>query len=134
MNKLNKQENQNTEFKESLKLLKEIGETISAFANSGRGTVYIGISDKGKIIDIDIKKNTIENLTNHIKANTDSKIYPEIQIKEIMEYIGKNQRITTKECANLFGFSSDTAQRELFKLRLIRLLIKKALAGNLLCY
>ena len=83
LNELKKGESQNIEFKESLKLIKEIGATISAFSNSGGGTVYIGIPDKGKIIGVDIGSNTIENLANQIKTNTDPQIYPEIEIKEI---------------------------------------------------
>ena len=83
LNELKKGESQNIEFKESLKLIKEIGATISAFSNSGGGTVYIGIPDKGKIIGVDISSNTMENMANHIKTNTDPQIYPEIEIKEI---------------------------------------------------
>lgn len=39
-------ETQSLEFKESLKLKEEIGETISAFSNSDGGAVIVGVSDK----------------------------------------------------------------------------------------
>ena len=38
-------ESQNTEFKDSLRLKKEIGETISSFSNTRGGIILIGISD-----------------------------------------------------------------------------------------
>ncbi|HJH27380.1 MAG TPA: hypothetical protein C5S37_11620 [Methanophagales archaeon] len=38
-------ETQSLEFKESLRLKDEIGETISAFSNSDGGTVIIGVSN-----------------------------------------------------------------------------------------
>jgi len=38
-------ETQSVEFKESLKLKEEIGETVSAFSNSDGGTVIVGVSD-----------------------------------------------------------------------------------------
>ncbi|MCD6456235.1 MAG: putative DNA binding domain-containing protein [Methanophagales archaeon] len=39
-------ETQSVEFKESLKLRDEIGETVSAFSNSDGGTVIVGVSNK----------------------------------------------------------------------------------------
>jgi len=42
---IGKGESQNLEFKESLKLKEEIGETVSAFSNSDGGTVIVGVSD-----------------------------------------------------------------------------------------
>jgi predicted HTH transcriptional regulator len=38
-------ETQSLEFKESLRLKDEIGETVSAFSNSDGGTVIVGVSD-----------------------------------------------------------------------------------------
>ncbi|MCK5177460.1 MAG: putative DNA binding domain-containing protein [Candidatus Aenigmarchaeota archaeon] len=76
-------ESENVEFKESLKLVKEIAQSICAFANTSGGIVCIGISDKGKIIGADIGANTIENLANHIRNNTDSQLYPSINVEEI---------------------------------------------------
>ena len=38
-------ESQDLEFKESLRLKEEIGETVSAFSNSDGGTILVGVSD-----------------------------------------------------------------------------------------
>ena len=40
----------------------------------------IGVSDDGTIIGIDIGRNTLEELANHIKRNTDPAIFPSVKI------------------------------------------------------
>jgi ATP-dependent DNA helicase RecG len=72
-------ENQTVEFKSSLKLMNEIGETISALANTSGGVILIGVSDDGNLLGVDIGKKTMEDLANFIKENTDPKIYPDIK-------------------------------------------------------
>ena len=42
---IDKGETQSVEFKESLGLKDEIGETVAAFSNSDGGTVIVGVSD-----------------------------------------------------------------------------------------
>ena len=80
---IKKGENQKVEFKESLKLLNEIGETLSAFSNTCSGIILIGISDSGKIIGVSIGKNTIEEIVNYIKRSTDPQIYPSIKVEKL---------------------------------------------------
>lgn len=80
---IEKGEGETAEFKESLKLLNEIGETISAFSNSNSGIILIGVSDSGKIIMVSIGKNTVEELANYIKRNTDPQIYPSVNVEEL---------------------------------------------------
>lgn len=80
-------ENQNVEFKSSLSLRNEIGETISAFANTSGGIVLIGVSNEGKVFCVDIGKKTVEDLANWVKENTDPKIYPDVKIHKVN---GKN--------------------------------------------
>ena len=75
-------ESQNLEFKESLRLKDEIGETISALSNSDGGVVLVGVSDGGRVQGVDIGKNTMEELANYIKRNTDPRIFPRIEIVE----------------------------------------------------
>ena len=75
-------ETQSLEFKESLRLKDEIGETVSAFSNSDGGTVIIGVSDDGGVTGVEIGKNTVEELANYIKRNTDPRIFPRIEITE----------------------------------------------------
>jgi len=76
-------ESQSLEFKESLKLKDEIGETVSAFSNSDGGTVIVGVSDSGGSPGVDIGKNTLEELANYIKRSTDPQIFPSVKILEV---------------------------------------------------
>ena len=76
-------ESQSLEFKESLKLKDEIGETVSAFSNSDGGIVVVGVSDSGGIPGVDIGKNTLEELANYIKRNTDPQVFPSVKILEV---------------------------------------------------
>lgn len=73
------------EWKPSLSQINDIIETIVAFANTEGGKVFIGVSKIGKIIGVQIGKDTIENLTNKISQNTDPKVHPKITIKKILE-------------------------------------------------
>lgn len=76
-------ESQNMEFKSSLSLRNEIGNTISAFANTKEGIILIGVSDAGKTIGADVGKKTLENLANWVKENTDPKIYPDLKVHRL---------------------------------------------------
>jgi len=78
-------ETQSLEFKESLRLKDEIGETVSTFSNSDGGIVLVGISDGSGVPGVDIGKNTVEELANHIKRNTDPQIFPIVKILEVGE-------------------------------------------------
>jgi len=80
---IEKGESERIEFKESLSLKSEIGETVSAFSNTNKGKIIIGISDYGKIIGIEVGKKTLEGLANYIKQNTDNHIYPKIIVESI---------------------------------------------------
>jgi len=76
-------ESQSLEFKSSLKLRNEIGETISAFANTSGGVILIGVSDEGKILGVDIGRKTVEDLANWVKENTDPPLYPDVKVHQI---------------------------------------------------
>jgi ATP-dependent DNA helicase RecG len=78
-------ESQNTEFKDSLSLKREIGETVSAFSNAHGGTILIGISDLGDVTGVEVGKRTLEELANYLKLNTDPQIYPEINLCQISD-------------------------------------------------
>jgi len=80
---IEKGESETVEFKESLSLKSEIGETVSAFSNTNKGKIIISVSDSGKIIGIEVGKKTLEGLANYIKQNTDNHIYPKIIVKSI---------------------------------------------------
>ncbi len=70
------------EWKSSLSSVNEIIETICAFANTEGGKILIGISKSGKILGVEIGKDTIEHLTNQISQNTDPKIHPKITVEK----------------------------------------------------
>lgn len=80
---ISKGENENLEFKESLRLEEEIGQTVIAFSNSSGGLILIGVSEAGKLVGIDIGKNTLEELANYIKRNTDPGIFPSMKVMDI---------------------------------------------------
>lgn len=76
-------ESATVEWKPSLSQVNEIIETISAFANTEGGKIFIGISKAGKLIGVQIGKGTVENLTNQISQHTDPRVHPKITIKRI---------------------------------------------------
>ena len=78
-------ESETVEFKKSPSESKEIIKTISAFANTKGGKIFIGISNSGKVPGVKIGKDTIERLTNQITQNTDPKIHPHITVERIDE-------------------------------------------------
>jgi len=84
------EESQQIEFKKSLAERKELLETISAFANSKGGKIFVGIEENKdgsvkEIVGIRIHGKEIENLSNEIKQNTDPVIFPSIEIEKIMD-------------------------------------------------
>ena len=84
-------ESQNLEFKESLRLKDELGETVSGFSNSDGGFILVGVSDGGEPIGVEIGGNTIEELANYIKRNTDPQIFPSVKTVEVGEkFTGMN--------------------------------------------
>jgi len=76
-------EGQCVEFKESLRLLNEIGECISAFSNSNNGVILVGVSDSGKVVGASVGKNSLEELAGFIKRNTDSAVFPRIVVEGV---------------------------------------------------
>ncbi len=76
-------ESMHIEWKPSLSQINEIIEAISAFSNTEGGKVFIGISKSGKLLGLQIGKDTIEKLTNQVSQHTDPKVHPRITIKTI---------------------------------------------------
>lgn len=82
-NLIKKGESERLELKPSLSQIKEIIQTISAFTNKNGGKIIIGASSKGKILGLQVGKDTVERLTNKIFTSLEPKIYPKIEIEEI---------------------------------------------------
>ena len=60
-------ENECLEFKESLWLKEEIGQTVSAFSNANGGLILAGVSNDGKVIGVDIGRNTKKTATRDLQ-------------------------------------------------------------------
>jgi ATP-dependent DNA helicase RecG len=89
MTRFPKTESLTVEFKTSFN--EDVVETLVAFANAKGGTVYVGVSDKGKPQGITIGKETIQNWINEIKNKTGPQIIPEAEVlvinnKEIVSF------------------------------------------------
>jgi len=85
---IKKCESQKIEFKKSLAERKEILKTISAFANSKGGKIFVGIEENKngsvkEIIGMEIRGREIENLSNEIKQNTDPVIFTSINLDKL---------------------------------------------------
>jgi ATP-dependent DNA helicase RecG len=93
-NLINQSEGHNLELKTSTNLKQEIGQAVSAFANTSGGVILVGVSPDGNIVGVDIGKKTVEDLANWIKQNTDPPMYPQILThkvddKDIIEIVIK---------------------------------------------
>lgn len=79
-------ESQTAELKTSLAEKNQILETISAFANTNGGSIYVGLSENRdgsvkEVVGVAIKGKEIETLTNEIKQNTDPTVFPSVTVE-----------------------------------------------------
>ena len=72
-------EGEQVEFKKPTSLTREIIISICAFANKSGGFVLVGVDNQGKIKGQQVSDDTLNNLANAIKLNTDPKLYPQIR-------------------------------------------------------
>lgn len=72
------------EFKSSFNI--EAIEALVAFAKTKGGVVYIGVSDKRKIIGVSLNKETAQHLINEVKCKTAPILIPDV---EILDFEGK---------------------------------------------
>lgn len=78
MTKIPDKESQTVEFKSSFK--EDVVETLVAFSNAKGGTVYVGVSDKGKPLGVSIGQETIQNWVNEVKNKTNPQVIPDIDV------------------------------------------------------
>lgn len=71
-------ESESVELKRSLGEWKEVVETCAAFATAKGGRIYVGVTDDGRVVGIQIGKGTLEDLANKIAQNTVPKLVPAI--------------------------------------------------------
>jgi ATP-dependent DNA helicase RecG len=76
-------ESETVEFKKSTASLREAIDTICAFANHKGGYLIFGIDNKGAIIGQQVSDDTIKNIANAVKLNTEPKLYPDIETIEV---------------------------------------------------
>ena len=88
-------ESETLEIKSSFSEWKEIIISLVAFANKRGGKVIVGFDDNGNPTNQIIGKNTIEDLVNKIKNNTDPVLYPSIIVKTFA--LGEIIEIEVKE-------------------------------------
>ena len=80
-NQIKQGEGQVIEFKTSFQ--KEVIETIVAFANAKGGKVFVGVSDSGEILGIQLGKESLQSWVNQVKQNTSPSVVPDMNIVEI---------------------------------------------------
>lgn len=78
-----KRESETVEFKKSTASLREGIETICAFANHHGGYLIFGVDDDGTVFGQQVSDDTIKNVANAVKLNTDPKLYPTIEKVEL---------------------------------------------------
>ena len=61
------QESETVELKRSTAQLENALKTVCAFLNHKGGTIYFGISDKGKVIGQDVSDSTIKSISQKIR-------------------------------------------------------------------
>ena len=66
-------------FKKSTSLLREAIESLCAFANHHGGDLIFGVTDDGKVLGQQVSDDTLKNIANTVKLNTDPKLYPAIE-------------------------------------------------------
>ncbi len=76
-------ESETLEIKSSLSHLDEIIETAAALANTRGGKILVGVTSGGKVIGIEVGKDTLERIVNKIKQHTDPALYPAVRIKMV---------------------------------------------------
>ena len=80
---IEKGESETVEFKKSTSSLREGIETVCAFSNHRGGYLLFGINDNGVILGQQVTDDTIRNIANAVKLNTDPKLYPGIEKIEL---------------------------------------------------
>ena len=76
---LSQGESEGVEFKRSTSLLKEAVQTLCAFANHQGGVLYFGVADDRTVVGQSVTDDTLKNVANPIKLNTELKLYPQIE-------------------------------------------------------
>ena len=74
-------ENEAIEFKASFNM--GVIESLSAFSNSKGGTVFVGVTDAGKICGVALAAESIPQWCNEIKSKTEPVLLPDVDIEDL---------------------------------------------------
>ena len=77
------QESETVEFKRSTAQIDRALKTVCAFLNHKGGSLYFGVSDKGRIIGQDVSDSTIKSISQKIRQKIKPEASPEINVLEI---------------------------------------------------
>lgn len=80
-------EDSNTEFKEVY--VNDVKKEVVAFTNTDGGTIYIGISDDGKVVGLDHLDSVMTQASNALKDGIKPDVMPFVKISSV-ELEGKN--------------------------------------------
>ncbi len=81
---MNHRESETIEFKKSTAEVKAAVVSIVAMLNKrGRGELYFGIDDHGKVLGQTIGRTTIKDVTQAVVDNAEPKIYPKVEARQI---------------------------------------------------
>ena len=78
MDNLPKTEGLTVEFKTDFR--EEAAETLVAFSNAKGGTLYIGVSDSGKVVGMTLGQETVQKWINEVKNKTRPQIIPDVEV------------------------------------------------------
>jgi ATP-dependent DNA helicase RecG len=78
---LKRGEGETVEFKKVFD--RETVETLCAFANTRDGQVFIGVSDTGGVLGLQVGKETIQNWINQVKLSTANALIPDVYLLSI---------------------------------------------------
>jgi ATP-dependent DNA helicase RecG len=76
-------ESETLELKKSTAALREAIETACSFANHKGGQIIFGVDDDGSVCGQQASDDTLKNIANSIKLNTDPKLYPQVEKIEL---------------------------------------------------
>ncbi|MDX9785163.1 MAG: ATP-binding protein [Desulfobacterales bacterium] len=74
-------ESETVEFKKGFD--RETIETLSAFANTHGGRVFVGVSDTGQVSGVEVGKETLQNWVNQAKLSTANSLIPDADVLTI---------------------------------------------------
>ena len=93
-------EDSNTEFKEVY--VNDVKKEVVAFTNTDGGTIYIGISDDGKVVGLDHLDSVMTQASSALKDGIKPDVMPFVKIssvekKEAMKLVAKDRGISKRD-------------------------------------